>query len=102
MIVILLSALSLLLVILLSTHPFILFGVLALLCIILHRINPQSILFYIVCGIGGPIAESLAIKYGIKTWNYKEPTEPLNIPLWLIPLWTIAGIFISRVSKILN
>jgi hypothetical protein len=100
MIDIFLSILSLPLVILLSTHPFILFGVLSLLLIILHRINPQPILFYIVCGIGGPIAESLAIKYGIQTWKYEEPTEPLNIPLWLIPLWAIAGIFITRVSKL--
>jgi hypothetical protein len=102
MIDIFLSILSLPLVILLSTYPYILFGVLSVLLIILYRLYPQSILFYIVCGIGGPLAESLAIKYGVKTWNYKEPTEPLNIPLWLIPLWAIAGIFILRVSKILN
>lgn len=100
--ILVLSGISLLLVILLSKYTYILFSALVLLLIILHLIYPQPILFYIVCGIGGPIAESLAIKYGVRTWKYDQPTKPLNIPLWLIPLWAIAGVFISRVSYILH
>jgi hypothetical protein len=102
MIVIFLSILSLILVILLSKYQYILFFVLSLLLLVLYRIHPYPLLFYLVCGIGGPIAESLTIKYGVRTWKYDEPTEPLNIPLWLIPLWAIAGVFISRVSYILH
>ena len=101
MIVIFLSILSLIFVILLSKYTYVLFGVLSLLLLVLYRIYPQPILFYVVCGIGGPIAESLTIKYGVRTWKYDNPTEPLNIPLWLIPLWAIAGIFVSKVSNIL-
>ena len=100
--ILVICGLSLVLVILLSKYTYILLSALILLLIILHLIYPQPILFYIVCGIGGPIAESLAIKYGVKTWKYDEPTAPLNIPLWLIPLWVIAGVFISRVSYILH
>ena len=100
--ILILSGLSLVLVILLSKYTYILLTALILLLIILHLIYPQPILFYIVCGIGGPIAESLAIKYGVRTWKYDEPTTPLNIPLWLIPLWAIAGVFISRIAEILH
>lgn len=99
---IILSILSLLFVITLSNYQYVLFGALILLLIIIHKLNPQPIIFYVVCGIGGPIAESLAIKYGIRTWKYDEPTTPLNIPLWLIPLWAIAGIFIYRIAEIIH
>ena len=102
MIDILLSTTSLLLVVLLSDFPNVLFFALIILLVILHKIQPHSLMFYLVCGIGGALAESFAVKYGKNTWKYSEPTEPLNIPIWLIPLWAIAGIFISRVSQILQ
>lgn len=98
----LLSALSLPLVILLSNTPYILCITLTLLLIILHKISPQPVLFYIVCGIGGVAAESLTIKYGKKTWIYTEPFTPLNVPIWLFPLWAIAAIFIISVSTYLK
>jgi len=96
---IIISSSSLLLVILLSDYQYILFGVLLIVLFILYKLNPQSIIFYMVCGIGGALAESLAVKYGNRTWKYDEPTKPLNIPLWLIPLWAIAGVFITSISK---
>lgn len=102
MIDILLSTTSLLLVVLLSDLPNVLFFVLIILLVILHKIKPHSLIFYLVCGIGGSLAESFAVKYGKNTWKYSEPTDPLNIPIWLIPLWAIAGIFISRVNEVLN
>lgn len=102
MIDIILSTLSLLFVIILSNYQYVLFGALILLLIIIHVLNPQPIIFYVVCGVGGPIAESLAIKFGKNTWKYSEPAEPLNIPIWLIPLWAIAGVFVSRIAEILH
>lgn len=99
---ILLSALSLPLVILLSNSPYTLCITLTVLLIILHKINPRPVLFYIVCGIGGVAAESLAIKYGKKTWSYAESFAPLNVPIWLFPLWAIAAIFITSVSTYLK
>ncbi len=102
MIDILLSSISLILVILLSDYQYVLTGILIILLFILYKINPKPILFYVICGIGGTIAEMLAIKYGNKTWNYSEPVKILNIPLWLIPLWSIAGVFIVEIFQITN
>jgi hypothetical protein len=97
-----LSATSLILVIFLSEYQYLLFIILLILLIVLNIINSKPILFYIVCGIGGACAESLAVKYGKKTWKYEETANLLNIPIWLIPLWAIAGIFISRIAEILH
>lgn len=100
--IILIPIISIGLVILLSNKTYILFGALVLLLIVIHLIRPQPILFYVICGLGGSITESFAIKYGAKTWKYIEPTKSLNIPIWLIPLWTIAGIVVLRVGQILT
>jgi hypothetical protein len=97
-----LSATSLILVIFLSEYQYVLFIILMILLIVLNIIYPKPILFYTICGIGGACAESLAVKYGRKTWKYEETTNLLNIPIWLIPLWAIAGVFIVGVFEKIN
>jgi hypothetical protein len=90
---------SVLLVVFLSNNPYVLFGALIIQIIIIQRIRPLPILFYVLCGFGGTIVESISIKYGIKTWKYMKPTYPLNIPIWLVPLWSIASVVVLRISE---
>jgi hypothetical protein len=90
---------SIVLVVFLSNNPYVLFGALIVQIMIIHRIRPLPILFYVVGGFGGAIVESICIKYGIKTWKYMKPTDPLNVPIWLVPLWSIACVVILRISE---
>ena len=48
---------------------------------------------FIFASIFGAAAEMIAIYYGV--WTYTKPNL-INIPLWLIPLWGCAGIFLYR------
>jgi hypothetical protein len=97
-----LSTLSLLFVVLLSQYPMILFFVLCILVILIDRIYPRPALFYICCAIGGGIAESIGIHFGLRTWTYAEPTSPLNIPLWILPIWANAAVFMVGLGQLLG
>jgi hypothetical protein len=57
-----------------------------------------TIMFFLCC-IGGGIVESIAIYFG--NWRYTEPTF-FNIPLWLLPGWGNAGVFIIAFYKLLG
>ena len=57
-----------------------------------------SIMIFVVAGICGPIAEIIAIHYGI--WQYAHP-DFLGIPIWLFPLWGYASVFLNRFSNTL-
>ena len=52
--------------------------------------------FFIFGGIFGAAAEMFSIHFG--AWNYNSPNM-YNIPVWLIPLWGIAAIYMSRIRK---
>jgi hypothetical protein len=93
---------SLPLVVFLSENSLVLFVALCGLLFCLHKIYPHPVLFYLVCGFGGAIAESIAIRYGSRTWSYVEPTNFLAVPIWLVPLWSIAGVFIVCVHNYLK
>jgi len=58
----------------------------------------EDIMLFIVAGICGPIAEIIAIHYGI--WQYAHP-DFLGIPIWLFPLWGYASVFLNRFSNTL-
>lgn len=49
----------------------------------------KRIIVFLMYGFLGAFAENVAIFSGV--WHYSKP-ELMNIPLWLIPLWGLAGI----------
>jgi hypothetical protein len=61
--------------------------------------NKKIIILFILCGIGGAVFESISVWYGV--WTYNFPTLG-NIPLWLIPGWGNAGVFIVCFYKLLG
>ncbi len=54
-----------------------------------------TLIVYLICGIIGPLAESIAIQFGI--WSYSN-SSIFDVPLWLFPLWGAAGVFIYQTS----
>ena len=62
-----------------------------------HR--KKELHIFIAVGLTGPIAEMIAIWGG--AWSYTIPLF-LGVPLWLFPLWGVAGIFIYRNAKTLK
>jgi hypothetical protein len=99
---ILLSTISLLLVVLLASSPWILFVCLIILVILINFIYPKPLLFYLLCAIGGACAESFAIYFSDSTWRYVLPTPPFNIPLWIMPIWANAAIFMVGVHTLMT
>jgi hypothetical protein len=71
---------------------------LALIELITIRSKKVTVMFFLCC-IGGGVVESIAIYFG--NWHYAEPTF-FNIPLWLLPGWGNAGVFIIAFYKLLE
>lgn len=51
---------------------------------------------FIFGGLFGPVAEMIAIKYGV--WTYARP-DFFNIPFWLFILWGMAAVFLFEIAK---
>ena len=81
--------------------PFILTGVLFAIGVVMLVIekDKNSVLLYIVAGIGGAITEIISIYFG--AWIYTEPTFA-GIPIWLPFLWGAAGLFVLRLKKFID
>ncbi len=58
-----------------------------------------NLLLYILCSIGGAIAEAIVIVSG--TWQYTSP-HFMGIPYWLPFLWGITALFIINFKKFLD
>lgn len=61
--------------------------------------SKKMVILFFLCGVGAVIFESIAISLG--AWHYAKPTF-FNIPLWLIPGWGNAGVFIVNFYKLLG
>lgn len=57
------------------------------------------IYIFVIAGVFGPLAEIIAIYAG--AWQYSLP-QLLGIPLWLPPLWGLAGVFLVRIWQKLS
>ena len=99
---ILLSTTSILFVVTLASSPWILFICLIALVIIINFVYPRPFLFYLLCAVGGACAESFAIYFSDSTWRYVLPTPPFNIPLWIMPIWVNAAIFMVGVHTLMT
>lgn len=93
MLVILSSILTLIFVILFSHEPILLFCILSVQILILNQFVGLPLLFYLLVGLGGVGAEILAVNLGKETWNYKQ-NHLKGVPIWLFPLWSLAGAMI--------
>lgn len=87
---------SLVSVALLWRYNFILTIVLIILATLMLLMNKskQEIKTFIFCAFSGALAEAFAIIFG--AWTYGNPSF-IGIPIWLIVLWGIASVFMSRV-----
>ena len=99
---ILLSTTSILFVVTLASSPWILFICLIALVIVINFVYPRPFLFYLLCAVGGACAESFAIYFSDSTWRYVLPTPPFNIPLWIMPIWVNAAIFMVGVHSLMT
>jgi hypothetical protein len=88
-------------VILLSQHTYYLLAALFTLLSFLQYMQPRSIFLYVFCGLGGMLTESAAIKYSSNTWHYSTPTKPLNIPIWLGLVWSLAAVLIVSLNDLI-
>ena len=64
-----------------------------LLCIYLFNIDYKLSILYVFIAIGCVITESIYINFCNDTWKYINP-DFINIPYWLISMWSIAIILI--------
>jgi hypothetical protein len=72
-----------------------------LFCIHLFNIDINMAIFYIFIAIGCAVTESIYITFCKDTWNYRNP-DIINIPYWLIPLWSVAFLLIIETVNILK
>ena len=89
---------SLIVVAALWTYPFVVLIALAVLsaaALLVERSRSAGVL-YVLCGVLGSSAEAFAVAFG--AWSYATP-QVLGVPLWLIPLWGLAGIYVAAVSR---
>ena len=86
---------SLLFVSFLYQKTTILFLILMLLSLLIVKLNySKNILkLYIFSFFFGPLSEALAVHGG--AWSYAKFDTFLKIPLWLFPLWGLAGVFLA-------
>lgn len=89
---------SLLSVILLWNYNIILTITLLIIGLIMLKIlnKFENYITFIVCGIFGASAEILAVYYSV--WTYNNSSY-LGIPIWLVPLWALASIFMNNLTK---
>ena len=99
MYILLSSILTVIFVILFSQDPTLLFCLLSLQLLVLNHFLNLPFLFYLLVGFGGIGAEILAVNFGNKTWNYKQ-NHIFGVPIWLAPLWSLAGIMIIYLFQI--
>ncbi len=87
-------------VILLSSYNNILFvillGILSTILLYDQSINPVIL---ISSGAIGAITESIIMTYAQSSWSYVKP-DIYNLPIWLIPLWSVAGYGVHSLYKI--
>ncbi len=87
------------LVSLLWSKPFLLLVVILVVSALtlLQKKEMRELKLFIVISLGGAFAETVAIYFG--TWSYALP-QFIGIPLWLFPIWGLAGVFIKRLAEV--
>ena len=79
---------------------FIVTSLIYLLSIFIFNIEYKYGILFVLMEIGCVITESIYITFFNKTWKYLN-SDIINIPYWLIPLWSTAIVLIvESVNKI--
>lgn len=76
-----------------SRTRLILFGVLYIYTA--NVLGDENYLLYLGVGLAASLTEAICINYFSDTWRYESP-DFVGVPYWLIPLWSIAAIFIVK------
>jgi hypothetical protein len=63
------------------------------------NISHNRSLFLVFMGIVASMVENGYIQHIASTWDYRKP-DVGNIPYWLVPLWSIAMVVITELSKL--
>lgn len=66
---------------------------------LLVDLNKKYLELFILVMISGPLAESIAINFGL--WNYSNPFF-LGTPIWLPLVWGNAGLYIVRLKALID
>jgi O-antigen ligase len=61
--------------------------------------SKRLLLFFIIAALAGTLAEMCGIYSG--AWSYATSPAPYT-PVWLLPLWGVAGIFMLRLREAIN
>ncbi len=69
------------------------------LCMLAIDWSVKYLILFIAIMISGPIAESIAIYFGL--WNYSSPFF-LGTPIWLPFVWGNAGLYIIRLKALID
>ena len=72
-----------------------------LISIYLFNVKWTLTILYVCISIACVITESLYVTFCKDTWVYKKP-DIINIPYWLLPLWSIAFLLMIELINILK
>lgn len=72
-----------------------------LISIYLFNVKWTLAILYICIAIACVITESLYVTFCKDTWEYKTP-DIINIPFWLLPLWSIAFLLMIELINIVK
>lgn len=67
--------------------------------VLTKTIGKGNYLTYIFLGLAGSFTEIIFINFIKNTWDYRDP-DLFKIPLWLIPLWGIAALFVVNINQL--
>lgn len=79
------------------------FIVISLLCVSFLMLiidwNYKYLILYLAIFVSGPIAEAIAIYFGV--WTYTNPVF-IGVPMWLPFVWGNAGLYIIRLKALID
>lgn len=94
-------ALAILAVIIFSNNKALLLCTLLAILMTLYYMTNYHILFFVIAGLSGAIAEIIIMSFSKHSWDYRD-TQIFGIPLWLIPLWSIASAGVIGIYEFVN
>lgn len=82
-------------------NRFIILSLIYLLCIHIFNVNPRlGLLFLVIATLCG-LSELIYSRFIEFTWHYNNKNQKIQqMPYWLIPLWSIAILFIVEIVDI--
>jgi len=76
-------------------------SIIYLLSVVLFNVKWTLAILYVFIALACVITESLYVSFCKDTWLYKKP-DIINIPYWLLPLWSIAFLLMIELINIVK